>query len=254
MTRGLIALRPVDGLHRTTGLTGPARPHRVRLAVLLATILLGLLLAAALLWSNRPPTSLDDVVLAGARPPGCVNMVIADDFSGSMTSFTAQRATAEQELVRWGRTNLRPDDRVTILAWAGTASVTVPPTQVDALDAAGVDPADLSGLGDGTELLPMLTSVTALPDTGCRIALMVISDSEIGYPAADPDRLRDQLGAAGVQSVSLLNPAGAQQSQAWQTLLPFTRVVAVDQSDPQDLSLALGREVANATGQQLARR
>lgn len=190
-------------------------------------------------------------MLAGPRPPGCVNLVVADDFSGSMTSFAGQRAAAEQALIAWGGTNLRPDDRLTILAWAGTAETVLPPARIDTLTAAAVPAADLSALGDGTALMPMLDLVTNLPATGCRIALMVISDSEINDGPSDPVQVRDRLGNAGVQSVSLLNPAGDTQTTQWQSTLPFTRVAAVDQSDPIELALALGGEVASATGQSL---
>ena len=249
MTRGLAPLRAAGGLQAHGGLTGPS--HRRRGIVALAALLGGALAGGLLLAIPRSPGALDDVVLAGSRPPGCVNLVVADDFSGSMTSFTQQRAAAEQALVRWAAKNLQHDDRITLVAWAGTSTLVLPSTEVGALDPNRIAPVDLSGLGDGTMVQPMLDLVTSMPGTGCRIALMVISDSIIGDGTGDPDRLWHQLGAADVQSVSLLNPSGAVQSPEWQAMLPFTRVVAVDQSDPQDLSLALGGEVAAAIGQVL---
>ena len=250
MSRGPGPLQGAPGLTRAHGLSSPRRARRAPLA------LAGALLAAAafgilLVTGDRDPASLDEVVLAGPRPPGCVNLVVADDFSGSMTSFTQQRAAAEQALIAWGGTNLLPDDRLTILAWAGTAETVLPPTRIDTLTSAAVPVADLSGLGDGTALMPMLDLVTTLPDTGCRVALMVISDSEINDGPSDPPQVRDRLGSAGVQSVSLLNPVGDTQTPQWQSTLPFTRVAAVNQADPAELALALGGEVAAATGQSL---
>lgn len=243
-------LQNVEGLTRARGLISPRRVRRGPLA-LLGALLAAALIGALLLVAHRDPTSLDEVMLAGPRPPGCVNLVVADDFSGSMTSFTQQRTAAEQALVHWSGTNLRPDDRLTILAWAGTAETVLSPTRIDQLASTGVPSADLSAIGDGTALLPMLDLVTTLPDTGCRIALMVISDSEITDGPGNPDQVRNSLGAAGVQSVSLLNPIGDVQTPEWQSTLPFTRVVAVNQSDPQELAFAFGGEVAAATGQSL---
>lgn len=253
MSRGPAPLESADGLRRTRGLSaarGVRKGPLVMIGALLATAVAGTML----LVEHRDPASLDEVVLAGPRPPGCVNLVVADDFSGSMTSFTQQRAAAEQALVRWGGQNLRPDDTLTILTWAGTAETVLPPTRIGRLASTGIPAADLSGLGDGTALMPLLDVVTSLPDTGCRSTLMVISDSEITDTPGDPDRIRDRLGAADVQSVSLLNPAGDSWSEPWQAALPFTRVAAVDQSDPKELALVLGGEVAAATGQSLEMR
>lgn len=221
-----------------------------RLTAVLA-VLLGLAgLLAWLLWPQSP-TQLAQMKLVGTRGPGCVELVVLADNSGSMTQYASQRAAAVSQLQAWSVTNLRTDDRFALIDWANDAQLSLP---ADSMSAPRSQlPADPAVIGSGSTIGPALAMVGAMPKTACRISLLVISDGLI-VDTADPEATRVALAAAGVQNVVLFNPAADSAPAEWTRMVPYSRTVPIDITRPDSLALTLGQAVADATGQRLESR
>ncbi|MGY1846778.1 hypothetical protein [Blastococcus sp. SYSU DS1021] len=231
---------------------GPLTPHSrgPALAVALLLALLALLAGCVVLAGTPEAEDVDELQLVGPRSPGCIRLLIASDVSGSMSRYTATRAAALDRILDWAPQNLRADDELGALAFAGDARLTLPVTEV--ADFGRARPAPLpSALGDGTRIDGVLDVIEDLPPTACRTTLLFLSDGLLGSePARDVDAV---LGEAGVASVVTVLPEGLRAPDHWRTLFPYGTEVDVAGQRPGRLAVVLAETLAAATGQDVRR-
>ncbi|NLH70804.1 MAG: hypothetical protein GX454_11605 [Brooklawnia sp.] len=220
-----------------------------RLLMLLGLPLLAALLIVPLILGLRPPTSLDEAVLSGARGPGCLRLVLASDHSGSMTELQAARDQAIRQLFAWAPRNLRSNDEIAVVTFAGHATTTLQPTAVEELqlpDAATPDPTN-------TRLLPVLDQVTTFSATRCRTALVVMGDGRFSDLPTDDASGTQALYSAGVDEVALLVPGRTDTPEDWQRVFPSAPAQVFDGRSPEATGLVIAEQLARWTGQGLTR-
>lgn len=215
----------------------------------LVPIVVALLLVPAVVLLGRPqPATLASVHLVGPRGPACVRLVLANDVSGSMYAFAVPRDTALAQLQRWAPQNLRPDDQVGVLEFAGDAAWQIPPTPVG-------QPVGRSGPSarkDGTVLGPVLDLVHALPHDTCDTYLLLLSDGALSDLPGDEAAARAELVGHRVHAISLLVPGRRiDVPEAWSTVYPAAAPVRFDGNDADATGLAFAQVVADITGQSL---
>lgn len=230
--------------------TGPALGRPGRPVWMTATALIAALLIPLILWMtrSRTPHSLDDVQLVGARGPACVRLIIAADVSGSMQNYAAARTSALGEIRLWAKRNLRPDDEIGVLEFAGNAVWLNEPARVDGAPGAATGVLNPTG----TAFPPILDLVGALPASRCDTSLTFLSDALMDGLPADPGSARLALRRPGVHDVSLLVPgSGIPVNGGWAHLYPEAPPVTFDGTNAGATGLAFGRVVAAITHQQL---
>lgn len=247
---GITHVRSRTGLQIPRGyLPGPAHPRqggRFRWARWLIP-LAALFTSALLLWGWTHPSSLASARLEGTRGPGCLRLVIAADVSGSMSRIAAPRDAAVTQVLRWAPGNLRPDDEVVLLDFAGSAALRAGPTSIgDPVIPTSAQP-DLSG----TQFEPVLARVAGLPSGRCRTALLLLSDGQMSdLPVAEPDAT-SQLTAAGIHRIDLIVPGITDVNPGWSSLYPSAPPEVFDGADPDATAVTIARHIAGATGQNL---
>lgn len=214
------------------------------LPLALLPLLLGLL---GWWWFN--PSSLAETQLMGARGPGCVQLVIASDVSGSMASLTEPRDRAIDQLLAWAPTNLRADDELALISFSSEASVEIAPTPVGQ-PITRTGPPAASG---GTDLAPLLATISSLPDTRCRTSLLLLGDGQFGDLPADEATATRQLAQAGIDTFDFLVPGSTDIPSSWRSIYPSAPPVVFDGSNPDQTALVFGRHLADLTGQSLRR-
>lgn len=255
-------LRPLTGLG--TLVPGPRRRVPLALAVL-PLFLVPLLLFGS--WDYLPWASRDvsGSTLVGERSLACKRLVIAPDVSGSMRESVAAREASLRQLIAWLPANLKdPRDKVAIVEFAHTASVTLAPTDVSRLGS-GVTPAP-GGAKDGyyTSLEPVLAAIDAFPQTECETALILLSDAQlilsddgarqVGLPSSSGEG-RDLLIAHGIHDLRLLVPDPAMEVPSeWTTAFPMSKPVTFNGLDADESALVIARAIGDLTGQELARK
>lgn len=226
---------------------GPALPAWLRRLLLVPLLLALLALPAWLLL--RPPAALDEAWLAGARGPGCLRLVIASDLSGSMADLQEPRDRAVAQLLGWAPANLRANDELALVSFAGDARTNLAPTPVDRLTA----PVPDAPGANSTRLTPLLGAVRAFPDTRCRTALLILGDGVFeDLPGSETDATAS-LFAAGVDEIALLVPGQTEVSPVWRERYPASPPRVFDGRDPDATGLAIAEQLARFTGQQLTR-
>lgn len=239
-------------LRRTGSLRASGPSLRRRLALAVPVVLLASLLAWWTLW--RPTTTLHDLRLTGSRGPQCDRFVIASDVSGSMDDYAAARDAAVHRLVSWLPDNLRADDEVAVVQFAGDAGSVAGPVPVGGLAASPTlqpgPPTDVAG----TSLDPVLAAA-GLPTTPCDTALLVISDGQVAPMPVDRAAGRALLVADGIHDLVLLVPADAIHVPAgWTVAFPEASPERFDGKRPDETATAIARAIAGVTGQRLTSR
>ncbi|MBO3089479.1 hypothetical protein [Cellulomonas dongxiuzhuiae] len=221
----------------------------------LALLLVGALLAAVAWWDAvRPPASLAESTLVGARGPACVRLVVAEDVSGSMSEFAAARRSALAELVAWAPRNLRANDELVVLGFAGSTDVPWGPWTVADLPGA---PGRTGGaaVADGTLLGPVTSAVAQLPPAACDTLLVLLSDAQLGDLPADEVQGLQVLTDAGIHDLRLLVPTAAIDVPGeWADVFPSAPPVVVDGTDVAATGLTVARMIAQVTDQEVVRR
>jgi hypothetical protein len=240
-----------------------ASVHRDRRAPgWLVPLLIGLLGAAAVLlfWDGpqpqardpeaQPPGQLDQAELGGGRQlAGRACVVLASDVSGSMEQYADVREAALQQLTRFSRRALRPDDVVLVVTYDGGMAVALPPTAVRDLPGGEV-PEPMSG-ADGTALLPVVEGISSLlaPRHCAATGLASVTDGELQDDAAP---LAQALDAAAVRHVHFLVPGGeGRPGPTGSPLLADVRVLHFQPGDATQIGLDYGQLIAELTGQKL---
>jgi hypothetical protein len=219
-----------------------------------------ILVAAALLatafglwhWQQAGPSTVAGFELTGLRGPGCVELAVLVDNSGSMTSAAAARAAAVQQIQGWAPSQgvLRSNDEILVIDWADNAQLTFPITPISAINHVVRAPVDASVVGSGTDVEPALNMLMAQPHHGCAITVLSISDGLIS-PVPDPMGLQSRLAAAGVHRITLLNPSSTNAPAEWVAMADSDTSVSISDTDPDGLAIAIGEQIAAATGQTL---
>ena len=154
-----------------------------------------------------PARDLDSYMLTGGRGPGTIRVIVAQDISGSMSQYAAARAAALSQLLDWAPDNLRPDDQIGVLDFAGSAAWVLRPTPMRDITDGDVR---MISHGDvdvsGTNLVPVLNRVAALPPTPAATSVWLLSDGEYGDYLGGVDPSGRALVAAGIAAMPLLVP------------------------------------------------
>lgn len=217
-------------------------PWLLLLLLPLAALATALALAAGALRHDEPPTSLSGAQLDGDRGAGCVRLALLADGSGSMADYAQARNTAVQEVLRWAPGNLRGNDQLTVVEFAGSAATTLP--TVDVADAASARLTPPAALTDGSELTTALDQLAAQSPSPCRTVAVVISDGLVNE--TDRAFVEAAVTRAGIDRVVLLLPARELGvPDAWRAVLPAAEVASTDAGDPDATALALGRVLAD---------
>ena len=232
--------------------TGDRRPWAV-------AALAALILAVALVgWQRHSqPTALAGWALAGPRGPACLRLIVANDVSGSMSDYSASREEALASLLQWAPENLRDTDSIGVLDFAGAATAVRGPQKVEDLASHGSSSLLRAGLPDvsDTALEPVLATVGALPPSSCDTVLALLSDGLASDLPATADEALTALQGSDVHDVVLLVPShGIDVPRAWSRAFPTARPLAFDGTSANATALAIGRAIAEITGQELRRR
>ena len=199
---------------------------------------------------GRGPDSLAHYELRGARGPACLRVLLAADVSGSMADFRRPRNAALSELLAWLPRNLRPDDEVGVMEFAGNAAWTRSPESVTRLQA--FDPAQIDL--QGTRLSPVLDLVGQLPQSRCATSLLLLSDGKASDLPAGESQGLDALGSSHVHDLHLLVPGRRIGIPgAWRQAFPASPPLRFDGSDPEKTAMTFGAILSTATGQRLVR-
>lgn len=239
--------RPVIGGLREHTAHGVVR-RRVWLALLLPLALL----AAAAWWWDARPASLDEARLAGPRSPAPIRLVVLLDVSGSFASYSAVREDVLAQVVRWVPGNLRDDDTLSVLTFAGGADRLMETVTVGDLRRAGPSFLRPGPPQDGTRILPVLAEAVDPADAGRTTSLVVVSDTIVSdLDRATVDARVRRLGAV---TMSLIVPSGVHPTAEWSSVFGYEQVLSADPGAADAVALAVGTAIAHATGQRLARR
>lgn len=228
----------------------PLRNPRRMLAWLLVPLL------AALAWLAPAALgrigSLGESRLVGPRSPAPVGLVVALDVSGSFASYAAVRTRVLEEVVRWAPANLRPDDTLTVLTFAGGADVLVDEVTMAELARTGPRLLAAGPAVDGTRIQPLLHTAADHVTPGRTTTLVVVSDTVVSdLDRTAVDRQVRQLDAA---TMTLIVPEGVRPTRDWASVFDYEQVLASSPEASGEIALAIGRAIAHATGQALQRR
>lgn len=237
-------------VHRLTRDPGrgdvPRRLHRLWWWIP-ALLTAGALVAGAFLWLN--PSSLGSAHLEGDRGPGCVRLVIAADASGSMEQLAEPRRRAVQQLLAWAPDNLRPDDELAVIEFAGDAAVQRRPSPIGVQEL----PSDIHPSTDGTRLTPVLDAVGGFEHSPCRTSLLLLSDGRMSdLPDSEATATRE-LTRRGVHRIDLIVPGQVEVQPDWTRYYPTAPPDFFDGNDPDDTAVTIARHVAGSAGQALRR-
>jgi hypothetical protein len=213
------------------------------LLLLLAAVLASVLaLAVGAHRHDEAPTSLSGAQLDGDRGAGCVRLAVIADDSGSMVDYAQARTAAVREVLRWAPSNLRRDDQLTVIEFAGSAATTLP--TVDIARAASARLAPPPALADGSTLTTALDQLAAQGPSPCDTVAVVVSDGVIDE--TDEAVVDAAVTRAGVDRMVLLLPSrDLDVPSEWRTALPSAQVARTDAGDPRAIALALGRALAD---------
>jgi hypothetical protein len=177
-------------------------------------------------------------------------LIIANDESGSMTKFAGPREDALSALLDWAPRNLLSSDQLAVITFAGTASVTIAPTNIGAQ----VVRQQPEPLAQRTNFTPVLAAVGRMPTTSCTTAVVLLSDGLFDDLPADDGAGRAALRAAGVDQLYFLVPGkDIEYEPRWPRLFPYAPAVQFDGSSSDETALSIGRTLAAITGQRLTR-
>lgn len=221
-------------------------PRRPRLPLILLPLLVALLCWAGAEWAGRGPDSLPESRMVGPRSPVPLGIVLLLDESGSFTEYAAIREQVLGQLTAWAPDNLRPDDTVTVISFAGTAGSKLSTTTVADLGDPGYGS---TALGSGTRIQPALAA--ALQEGAQPGPTSVIAVTDTAVEDADAGRIDDLVRDLDATSMTTIVPSGVEVRDDWAQAFPWQLVLEADPASAGDTALAIGSALAHATGQEL---
>jgi hypothetical protein len=205
---------------------------------------------ARLLWpSGEAPGRLSEGHLVGGRSPTPINVYLLIDRSGSFDPYTEMQDEARAQVVAWAPKNLRSDDTLTIIDFAGNAGISLATTTMAEL-VDGTPSFRSPMLRGGTAIMPPLEIASNnRPSTGVATVIVVTDTvtTDVGNGAAIDLLLAD----LNVVSMSVITPTWVGVESNWRDTFPWAAEFTADSDDPDDIALAIGQALAHATGQKL---
>ncbi|MET9290191.1 hypothetical protein [Nocardia beijingensis] len=251
--------RPAD-LSGPAQLTPPPRDIRGSLPLLAALAMVLALLAgagSAVWWlvdgpeEVERPKTLAGWVLEGTRPTSCLRLIIGMDVSGSMNKFAAARDAALAQLQQWATMphTLRADDEMAVVDFALTAATRFPPMPAASSPLLSAAPTED---GRDTLIAPLLERTREFPSVpGCEVVLLLLSDAIVADLPPDPAAGRKLMRENGIHDVRLLVPGyEINVPDGWDAAFPDSPPIRFDGLDPDETALAIGRTIADLTGQE----
>lgn len=244
--------RLADRLQDTTPPSATDDGGRKRAATILALFASTLACLMALAWLGREPASLPDSTLTGARSPAPVSVVILLDESGSFQPYQDVRRHVVEQLTTWAPSNLRDDDTLTIVSFAGDAVVRMPTSPVGDLVRDGFTYHANTPAGSGTQIQPALTA--ALHHTQATqhaTSFIVVTDTQV--TDLEPGRVENLMKQLGASSMSLIVPSGVDVDSNWEQVFAWQEVFRAEPDSVDQVAVAVGKALAHTTGQRLVR-
>lgn len=240
----------IGGLHEPAPLRRPGRAPRWA-TLLVAALIAGSGLAA---WGiAHQPERITDVALEGARAPVPLDVILLLDESGSFASYGAIRAEAIKQLTEWAPANLRADDTITVIAFADSAVVRMPTTNVEDLTSHGTELFYAQSPGGGTTILPALQlAIEATIDNENPRTVIAITDTLIGD--ANSDAAAELTARLNAATMTTITPSGVRVAGDWHEAFPWEHQVDADAGSSGSTSLAIANALAHAIGQTVVRR
>lgn len=244
------ALNPLSRkMHSADKLRGLAPLSNRRFRWLLFLLLAGLItLASWMTYVLWPAQSVDEVRLVGHRSPTPISLILVVDESGSFQEYDQIRSQTFESIMTWSQANLRPDDSITVIAFAGSAELKMKTTTVSDI-AEGWNSLDTGTLGGGSSIQPALELAMEQTPKSIPQSLVVLTDTLIDD--LDANQIDAFVRNLNVTSMSLIVPEKLSINSEWKRSFPYEFVVraAVDSSDQG--ALAIAKAAAHATGQTL---
>ncbi|MEU7835078.1 hypothetical protein [Nonomuraea sp. NPDC049129] len=199
--------------------------------------------------------SLEDATLAGARQTkGVVCLDVAGDFSASMDDSVDTRNSALALLKPFMAREMRPDDLLTTVRFANTASLTLAPTRAADLTRAAEELGNVES-GQYTYFIPAIKALDSGHDEeggACaRRVLVAITDGEF---ADDMDQLVPLVRHFDGVYLAVPDQPSGYRPRRFAADARLAAVVTEGFDDAEALSLLYGEALAAATGQRLAHR
>lgn len=216
---------------------------------LLIPLLAIILALSALLWeTHRPPSTVDEVRLAGPRSPASISLVLFLDESGSFEGYGQVRRQTLESIMTWSQDNLRPDDALTVISFAGSAGTRVKTTTIADL-AAGRIALENPAVDGGTSIQPALALAGITTPTDRAQSLIVLTDTIIDD--ADKGPISDAMKSMNASSMSLIIPDGLKVTREWEEAFPYELVIHAPADSADQGALAIAKAAAHATAQSL---
>ncbi|WP_432246233.1 VWA domain-containing protein (plasmid) [Arthrobacter sp. G.S.26] len=208
-----------------------------------------ILALGALIWeTHRPPSTVDEVRLAGPRSPAAISLVLFLDESGSFEGYDQVRRQTLESIMTWSQENLRPDDALTVISFAGSAGTKVKTTTIADLAAGRITP-ESPTVGGGTSVQPALDLAGKTTLTNRTQSLIVLTDTIIDDAHEGP--ISDAMKSMNASSMSLIIPDGLNVTREWEKVFPYELVIHAPADSADQGALAIAKAAAHATGQSL---
>jgi hypothetical protein len=213
---------------------------------------LRLLATAARQNFDRPARTIQEVHLVGARSPAPTSLILLLDESGSFTKYEDTSRKALEDIKVWSTTNLRSDDAITVICFAGSAGLTMNTTSVADIPAgrAKLEAPDIDDRG--TAIQPALRMALNSTPPGLPRSLVVLTDTAIDD--ADPDAINQLVRDLQTTSMSLIIPHGVSVTPEWSQAFPYEKIIRIPGGSADQVALAIAKAAAHATGQKLEKR
>jgi hypothetical protein len=214
--------------------------------------------AAGVIWylnGGGHHDSLGDATLAGARQTkGVVCLDVAGDFSSSMNDSVGTRNEALALLKPFMAREMRPDDVLTTVKFARTASLTLVPTRATGLVRA-VESSEGVESGQYTYFIPAIKALDRGHDKdGGRCVQRVLVAITDGEFADDVNQLVPLIRHFDRVYLAVPDQAPGYRPAPFAADARLAAVVTDGFDDAEALSLLYGKALAAATGQRLAHR
>ena len=250
----MLSLNPIKLNNSQAGSLRDLRPLPGRRKALLWWLLLPLSLALVLLWTAAQifgsiPKTLTESRLTGPRSPAPISIVLLLDESGSFNGYGPIREKALEELSHWAPRNLRKDDTVTVISFAGDADAKMSTTTVE--DLAGSEPRyrQVALQTGGTSIQPALRK--ALTETSGSMPTSVIAVTDTIVDDADASAVTELTRKLKVTTMTTPLPSDGNVQDTWESAFGWSLVMHADADSPDQTALAIGKALSHATGQKL---